>query len=61
MEERKEITIDRSAVSRAIRKPLEAYYKAVGPRAVCIYGLHPICKEKTNIRHKEEIASIYAA
>lgn len=31
MEERKKITIDKSAVSRAIRKPLEAYYKAVGP------------------------------
>ncbi len=31
MEERKKITIDKNAVSRAIRKPLEAYYKAVGP------------------------------
>lgn len=30
MEELKDITIDRSAVTRAIRKPLEAYYKAVG-------------------------------
>jgi len=26
-----------------------------------IYGLHPICKEKANLCHKEEIASIYAA